>query len=120
MDGDRYAAAGRDRWRVRTGRYGRDAHHPVGALTPSAARTVPVGERLEELGLGLRRELVQPHRAGQLGRQPDLVDVVRAAVAALEVPLEATPRVGGHRVLEVQGHELDELAAAEVLDRAHA
>src|SRR4051794_17579403 len=81
---------------------------------------MPVGERAEELVLRLPRQAFERHRAGQLGREPDLLDVHRAALAAVEVPLEAPPVLGGQRVVQVHGHQLDELAAAEVLDGAHA
>ena len=46
-------------------------------------------------------------------RDADLLDVVRAAAAALEVILEACALLGRQRILEIVGDELDELLAAQ-------
>ena len=48
----------------------------------------PVAERLQERGLGVRREIVQGQRAGNSDGRAQLLQILGAAVAMLEVTFE--------------------------------
>src|SRR6187397_2134559 len=77
------------------------------SLNGSLRLPAELAERVEDLRPHRRLERLGTQPAGEPDRLAHLVEVVRAAVAAREVPLERAPVVAGERVLEVVRHELD-------------
>src|SRR5207249_2708711 len=76
-------------------------------------------ERPHELLLQLGRKGVLGEGAAPTDRLSHLVEVVRTPVAVGEVHLEGLDLAGLQRSFEVVGDELDDLAAGDVLRRAH-
>src|SRR5262249_14804067 len=79
----------------------------------SGPAALPVAE-LREQRLGRdRAEVLDPERAGEADRLPELLEVRGAPVAAVDVTLEASAVTGRERSVQVFSDELDELAAAQ-------
>src|SRR6185312_391854 len=99
-----------------------------GAVRSTGRRTclrrsggAPAAEGVEQVALGLRRQRFRREPAGEHDRLADLLEIGRATGAAGEVLVETGRLLGRERSLEVVGHELDELLAAELFDvHAHA
>src|SRR3954452_24559653 len=114
------AAAGRTNsppWRrsLRRGRRDMRTGLAAEAGVTSDAAVVPVAEGLEQRVLRGRRERAVADVAQRPDRRAHLPDVRAAAVAFVEVGLEARPVIGTERALQVVGHELGELAARHAL-----
>src|SRR6187551_903934 len=77
---------------------------------------MPVAESAEQGCRGGGLELFRGETPGELDRRPDLLQVGSAAVAGLDVRLEAGPLHGRKGVLEVVGDELHELLATQLFD----
>src|SRR5438093_11385210 len=77
----------------------------------SASARMPIAERAEESRFGTGIELLGRQTAGELDRRPHLLEIRPAAVARLNVRLEASALLGWKRVLEVVRDELHELLA---------
>src|SRR5438874_8145499 len=83
----------------------------------SASVLLPVTKRAEEGGFGGGIELLGRQATGELDRRSHLLEVRGTAVAAGQVPLEASALLRGERVLEVVRDQLDELLATELFGR---
>src|SRR5215469_12085791 len=90
---------------------GNPVGHRFAVAEPEGKIGHPALIQRDQLVAGLRRRDVRPHLAQRADRGPHLPEVLGAARAACQVPLQAGPVAGGQRVLQVVGEQVDRLAA---------